>query len=98
MAEKFTPGPWVIGALNCIWPASDLKFENGNWDAACDNPRIIHDISHKPTSTDMANAHLIASAPELYEALKETLAIAERNEVGGYAVRARAALSKARGD
>lgn len=42
-----------------------------------------------------ADARLIAAAPELLAALKETLEIAIRNEDGDFAVRARAALSKA---
>lgn len=42
-----------------------------------------------------ANWHLISASPDLYAALVETLEIASRNEDGEWAVRARAALSKA---
>ena len=43
----------------------------------------------------VANAHLIAAAPDLYEALEAVIAVADRNTVEFD--RAKAALAKARG-
>lgn len=101
---KFTPGPWFVltdhptnaavrvcsgfdgwhgGELATLYgPCEGDEDENGVWPLG---------------ETRMANARLIAAAPDLYAALVETLAIAERNESGEYADRARAALAKARG-
>lgn len=61
---KFTPGPWHVG------PVDDTRVEDsyGNEVAQIDG-----DYNHPDTWPIMeANAHLIAAAPDLYEAL-ETL-------------------------
>lgn len=65
--SKHTPGPWK--AFNCIGPRI-LK----NWHIQAD------ELKGRPVSTiadigdgDAANAHLIAAAPELLEALVAAL-------------------------
>ena len=50
-----------------------------------------------PGSTE-ANAHLIAAAPELYEALEMASIMLEKAGIGSGVVLARAALSRARGE
>ena len=92
---KWTPGPWVIddatrpAEICTIHHTSHhngfvyVRGELGYWDADEDE--------------NMANANLIAAAPELYEALQAALAC----HVGTDEVwldEARAALAKARGE
>jgi hypothetical protein len=107
---KFTPGPWHQSHREChdegyrtqVYPANDP-----------DNTiATLHWHSVKITSgftTDReANAHLIAAAPELYEALELALDLDE-NELVDFAKygltkdlditkKYRAALAKARGE
>jgi len=60
--SAFTPGPWIL--------QPDLQIAAGNF-------RIWLTIGHSPGERQEiwdANARLIAAAPELLEALKDTLA------------------------
>jgi hypothetical protein len=65
---NFTAGPWI---------AEDEEFsEKGDYTApqvfSCadeDNPKIVCELAVR--SGMEANAHLIAAAPDMYEALKE---------------------------
>ena len=91
---KFTPGPWKVG------PVDDTRVEDalGNEVAQIDG-----DYNHPDTWPIMeANARLIASAPELYEALEGLIDIADRGDVRDYARdainTAKRALTKARGE
>jgi hypothetical protein len=67
MVTQFTPGPWI---------AEDEEFsENGDYTepqvfscADQDNPKIICSLAVRNCME--ANAHLIAAAPEMYEALR----------------------------
>lgn len=91
MSESFTPGPWLIVRYG---DSDSLVIHAGESDwRVCfmatpgSSPRSMDQIS--------ANARLIASAPELYEALKaivdaRTIPSAEMYEA------ARAALAKAK--
>lgn len=80
---KFTSGPWDLdeGDLSTVY-----QLETSD--------QIAEVVVCKRTE---ANGRLIAAAPELFAALVETLAVAERNETGDYAIRAKAALEKALG-
>ncbi len=64
---KFTPGPWY---------ASDLFVDSvgGNGRPSLEICDLHNSLFGKEVP---ANAHLIAAAPELYEALEETLAVIE---------------------
>jgi hypothetical protein len=58
---KYTPGPWLaqgryIGVKGHMSYIGECSDQNGNW-------------TNEPMS--VANAHLIAAAPELLEALKK---------------------------
>ena len=53
--RKWTPGPWEIG--------NDNRIEDGGYGVAV----IVDDCPNHEAS---ANAHLIAAAPDMYEALK----------------------------
>lgn len=87
---KHTPGPWYVEQ------GHEMKDNGTYWqvhdghDAICCNQFCYADNSE-------SNAHLIAAAPELLEALKETLDVATRSEVGEFADRARVAIAKADG-
>ena len=88
-----TPGPWAI---------------EPSWAERCDGSVAIVNREHMRDDWDVcmvhsteANAHLIAAAPELLEALMEFVAEAEPDcgqpncrECGGY-TKARAAIAKA---
>jgi len=58
---KFTPGPWRFNStLNCI----STTAENIRQDVICDVEGSMYKSLVKPE-----NAHLIAAAPKMYEAL-----------------------------
>ena len=103
---KFTPGPWSINE----WPQAISDIAIG----AVGTPLIakvpLRDVS---INEQKANAHLIAAAPELYEALEKIRHWGESQHKaqskGGHATfdmmmlreqidTAKAALEKARGE
>lgn len=97
MEAKFTPGPWVI----------DAGFDgSGNfnqyWQVHDGSDAIVCSTMFCMAGNKEANAHLIAAAPDLYEALSRIESIIEGafpNLNDGEAMRdARAALAKARGE
>ena len=100
---KWTPGPWVA-----YENAEDKCFYVAQQDGAPYTPDYsdvcgleCRTWSGERTIVQQANAHLIAAAPDLYEALGQAVTSMQDN---GYsnshvAVRAaRAALAKARGE
>lgn len=87
--HTFTPGPWLIGKAGTDKAIYDGK---GGWVATI--PDMLLNDEQK------ANAHLIASAPDLLEALEEVLKSLEwqENILDGLAVqKAQAAIAKAKG-
>ena len=87
---KFTPGPWRYASRNVneiMTTFHGVQIGRSYIDVATENEK--------------ADAHLVAAAPELYEALDEVFA-ASCPEVPGSAgsplEKARAALAKARGE
>lgn len=105
---KFTPGPWVVGYLKGdVGVADDGKtggyaklFDVRGWGYLTGKghgglglsegeARVIQD----------ANAHLIAAAPELYEACREALIMLKHLNVTGSLIdQVNSALAKARGE
>lgn len=90
--EKFTPGPWKVG-----WEKNSLLFpfiwqENGYAIAKmCGRPiDRLADIADPVNSLDdyadpenvLANARLIAAAPEMYYALKHYFDLIQRADYG----------------
>jgi hypothetical protein len=86
---KFTPGPWTVGG----------------------NGGFINQLQIHPTigcaygagDEVKANAHLIAAAPDLYEALEDLICLCEVGLKSDYDINAeladaRTALAKARGE
>ena len=80
MSAKPTPGPWTlttvptsIGICHKIGPFPDMRGD-GKPTHACIYVDGVYRAEHKPTL--LANARLIAAAPELLEALKRAHACA----------------------
>lgn len=91
---KFTPGPWGVEPRTTTIRVS------------APSGKKIADLSlssWQPAPTAQANAHLIAAAPDLYEALAHTLSLARLKwgnldpDANGVFEAASAALAKARG-
>lgn len=115
---KFTPGPWRLAddydnALHICSPwSSNVRPESSDTYGSCLGAHICqvrHQGEDAPVvklSQAKANAHLIAAAPELYEALKrglKALSFAVEHAGGDpethyCCVQMRAALAKARGE
>jgi len=77
-----TPGPWELSYLT-------VKTDDGFYVADCDKSLLI------PPAQMLANARLIAAAPDLLEALEMCVKVAGRKTVEFDA--ARAAIAKAKG-
>lgn len=105
--KKWTSGPWVVE--ECGGAEHDKsRFENGAYQVFSNdcNYHAVADCSCNHTCRDegecMANANLIAAAPELYEALedlfKEITADEYKSSLRPELAQAARALSKARGE
>lgn len=95
MTEKrFTPGPWKTNRHGDVFAGQEFICCSGR--------------AYDRSEADRANSHLIAAAPELYEALANCLGhfdtpVARRqvginSDIPVWLVEARAALAKARGE
>ena len=107
MVNKWTPGPWRINTTgvisNQIEADSRQRFCDSDdgyrgvalFQACCDSRKYADEDENK-----FANAHLIAAAPDLYEALSECrlLLDGEGGMPVGVRERADAALARARGE
>ena len=93
---KHTPGPWKVLSEEAI----RIKSQDGSLLAMLHHLRGVHGVNGRiPIEEVHANARLIAAAPELLEALKELLGLAERHGWLHVAVNnARAAIAKAEGE
>ncbi|CAM0056744.1 hypothetical protein VPHF89G1_0055 [Vibrio phage F89 g1] len=81
---KFTKGPWFVDHGFCIIISSDVTGE----------PMICDLMPAELNDNEMANAHLIAVAPEMYEILSEI-----NYQLGSvYGDRINDLLAKARGE
>lgn len=83
---KFTPGPWRVRFGNI----GHVAAENGALVAKCQRLTGLCNLQ--------ANAHLIAAAPELYEALERVIKIIDDSSWCLKLTEERAALAKARGE
>lgn len=90
---RWTPGPWCADDASGEGPWGVFHVETGG-EIACP---IQDETGDGACREATANAHLIAAAPDLAEALEDLIGI---GEVGRNAAedRARAALAKARGE
>lgn len=73
METKHTPGPWKVNEeKDAIWISPPNPKDN----VICDVVGRIYDIEKATvdfTDEDVANAHLIAAAPEMLEELENVL-------------------------
>ena len=93
--SKHTPGPWVVESLV---DGFDIHApEPGCFVATTSDPEMIWGAV-----TRKGDAHLIAAAPELLEALEELLACTEGQAIYNFMEpqkkKARAAIAKAKGE
>lgn len=99
---KFTPGEWV---------AQWSKYRDGEFIVQAGHPtyRVLarfdgDGVSDTPDEQSIANAHLIAAAPELYAALEQLMTVCTRYGIADFPeiqaehVAAVLALAKARGE
>lgn len=97
MSAKHTPGPWsIITSETCDLYAG---IESDDFSiVVIGYPEDDDDggVRGKTPEEAMANAHLIAAAPDLLESLERVVAIADRNTVEFNA--AKAAIAKAKGE
>ena len=86
MAEpKYTKGPWEN--------VDDAYIEAANGTV------VVNEMNTAlPDEQITANAHLIAAAPELYEALEAMLRFGDIGSRAAAEIKAHAALAKARGE
>lgn len=99
MAEGFTKGPWRITKHETVFP--QIEADGGEVVVKFTGLTLVD------SNKAMAHAHLIAAAPELYEALDDIRTVSETVEEGLGRERralalithiARVALAKARGE
>lgn len=100
---KWTPGPWVVSDSQdevsvCMGTAIDSPYEY-----TCGHVWQASDVYwSEADKEDIANAQLIASAPDLYEALDDLRssckALGLDRDLHQELYNARAALAKARGE
>ena len=90
-----TPGPWRVEEIELFETGSGVQV------VAADGTVIADNQTYYPQSLDPANAHLIAAAPELLEALKAMSHVEARDPGHVESIRAfslaRAAIAKAEG-
>lgn len=104
--RKWTPGPWVCRTYTgdeihsydegCMADPEETYYvvKDADGDTVCDS------ADYYPARLNPLNAHLIAAAPDLYEALCVMIKYcnAEPGTMGYPGTQAAAALSKARGE
>lgn len=93
MSAQHTPGPWWLQADGAGWYV-ECTPERGH-SVAYVRAEAGEDDPDTPDAEKEANARLIAAAPELLEALRGVLRVADRATVEFDA--ARAAIAKATG-
>ncbi len=105
METKHTPGPWEVEELKRHFDQEYLSLHNNFILIGNENNSIAYIPAIHPEAE--ANAHLIAAAPEMYEALKRLLAAHDADVKHGSLIalgnsaaadQARAAIAKAQGE
>lgn len=94
MKHKWTDGPWVITDMGTL--IQECGNENRPIEVAGIN--IAHYSYYGESNHRTANARLIASAPDLYNALERMLSASNGTEYEAGVLDAHAAMCKARGE
>lgn len=86
MSEQTTQGPWTVEGDGDEVSIVNREHDGDDWDIA-----TVH--------STLANAHLIAAAPEMLKALKEYVAACSEQDIrlGPITGDAKAAIAKAEG-
>ena len=110
MSEGYTKGPWIPGHMTDPESTCRCRYilcDGYAGSIAVVSKRVTDENGcndSPPEEEAIANARLIAAAPELYEALKEMVSAFENYDRDMYEFeheaikKARAALSKAKGE
>lgn len=80
--EKFTPGPWAVQAMHQILWIGTPK-ENGQLGELILHINQDESYNTEKKERNIANAKLIAAAPEMYAVLKELYDWSINNNVRG---------------
>jgi hypothetical protein len=92
MEKKWTPGPWVTGIDSDVYAEGECDTWIAVGPQSYDAVALVVNEHIKGDAEVSINAHLIAAAPDLYEALVEMC------NWHGITDKSRAALAKARGE
>lgn len=92
--NKHTPGPWYANQSGLIYAVSDDADESI---LICDVEGMDPDYPNRAWQP-VANARLIAAAPDLLAALEEMLPMWSSGIEEPWVLRARAAIARATGD
>jgi len=92
MSTQHTPGPWTFNLTTGVIRSISEEFPNCRQPVICDLRRWP---SGDTTYIDSANAHLIAAAPDLLEALKDAVSTQPADSPIKWVLNARAAIAKA---
>lgn len=73
MSGKFTPGPWQLGCEMGPWTTDSEQGSHCSWSIGKGRNVIAIAVTHADYDDPefLANARLIAAAPDLLEALQE---------------------------
>lgn len=94
-ASKHSPGPWTLGPADDIDGAQYYRSVSAKtWQNFANVVVRMEDDDHD-SAKGLANAALIAAAPDLLEALEAVVAVADRKT--DVFNRAHAAIAKAKG-
>ena len=111
MSTRFTPGPWEINSSDAPYLCAYIignQFFNGDEDPELEAYGEIEiamiDMTDEPADEQIANACLIAAAPDLYESLWNVTSLLRAytgplDDIGETAIReANKAMDRARGE
>ena len=100
--RNWTTGPWEAIFDSEEMPMGDWGVISNHYDPIGETVWVAH--TYHGLSRERADAHLIAAAPDLYEALAELLRVDDEwhgsvnSEMADARNKARTALTKARGE
>ena len=93
---EHTPGPWLAG---CDFESDDKNIEVSIWEKSTGFQVADYTFSDFDAETTLANARLIAAAPDMEKALEDVIRFKVHPQTNDpYFLAAIAALAKARGE